>query len=453
MARHAVPAAYPPLHRNQFHRRFDSFILFRHLSHHLSFLIAGRLCGQRGDIHSFTLLYSHSFARSTNTVKQPHSLHRSSRFRATTAFSIIFNDDDDFLLGSRKDENSYSIRVRAATSDVRTVSGLGKGRGKCELGHCRLRPGRWPACCSRNDFLRPGGFQCSGGLQSSKPTTSHYNHSACAKLFPVWQRRRHHDLVLRRRRASHRDPKHLRKGSPRSSANTMDGRQLCTIAHGATCTVCQARGSTGGNLQLGYGMPNARGTWIEGNWDTDAQFPCLDISYIPGYSVPIQCTGSDGTSKIGKMDALCTDEACSNCASGGGTYQDGACLNPMGSPDTVLVDGPPPTFFSPVTGIIYTYPNDNGAVGYSTPWNAAKCVAGPQAGSSSNKREVEEPQAEESPVVKEKREAIRLQHVQQAQASKREAAHSEHVHSHLGRRNNRQRRHAHGHGLVGGVST
>ncbi|KAL8820534.1 MAG: hypothetical protein Q9191_007497, partial [Dirinaria sp. TL-2023a] len=147
--------------------------------------------------------------------------------------------------------------------------------------------------------------------------------------------------------------------------------QCGTIAHGSTCTLCQARGSTGGNLQLGYGMANGRGTWIEGNWDVDAQFPTLDISYIPGYSVPILCTGSDGSSTIGMSDPLCSDENCSNCESGGGTWSNNACLNPMGSPDTVKVNGPAPDFFSSATGIVYTYPFDDHD-GYAPAWNSAK---------------------------------------------------------------------------------
>ena len=168
---------------------------------------------------------------------------------------------------------------------------------------------------------------------------------------------------------------------------------------------------------MGYGVANGRATWIEGNWDTDAQFPCMDISYIPGYSVPILCTGSDGSSTIGMSEPLCADEACSNCETGGGTYQDGACLNPMGVPETVLVDGPAPAFFSSATGIVYTYPNDSHD-GYAPVWDSAKCVVGPQFGSGSSKREV-----------------------------KKEEKRVPHSHSHLGKRHSR---HAHRHAVHAG---
>ena len=174
---------------------------------------------------------------------------------------------------------------------------------------------------------------------------------------------------------------HIQAGAPWEVGN------CGTVAAGSTCTFCQIRGSTGGNLQVGYGTPNSRSTWIEGNWDQDAQFPCMDISYIPGYSVPILCTGSDGNSTIGMSEPLCTDEACTNCEAGGGTYQDGACLNPMGDPKTVLVDGPAPSFFETATGIVYTYPNDSHD-GYAPVWDSAKCVAHPQFGSTSSKREL-----------------------------------------------------------------
>lgn len=198
--------------------------------------------------------------------------------------------------------------------------------------------------------------------------------------------------------------------------------QCSNIAVGATCTICQERGQTGGNLQVGHGKANSRSTWIEGNWDTTAEFPCVDISYIPGYTVPILCTGADGISTIGTSDPLCTDEACSNCASGGGTYQDGSCLNPMGVPETVKVDGPAPEFFSSAAGIVYTYPN-NHHVGNAPAWSSFKCVAHPQFGGSS-KRAIEAPKVEE----------------------KRDEA-TAHAHSHLGKRH---RRHLHRHAVNGG---
>ena len=206
-----------------------------------------------------------------------------------------------------------------------------------------------------------------------------------------------------------------------------------TIADGSSCTFCQARGTSGGNLQLGYGVANGRGTWIEGNWNLDVKWPTLDISYIPGYSVPIVCTGSDGTSTIGLADPLCSDEACSNCESGGGTYLDGACLNPMGDSNTVLVDGPAPEFFSSATDIVYTYPHDD-HVGYAPPWNVSKCVTGPQFGSSAGSKRAVEKQGAEAPKAGEKRDAR-----------------ASHLHQHLGRRHAGKRRHGHSHGILGDV--
>lgn len=198
--------------------------------------------------------------------------------------------------------------------------------------------------------------------------------------------------------------------------------QCSNIAVDATCTICQERGQTGGNLQVGYGKANSQSTWIEGNWDTTAEFPCVDISYIPGYTVPILCTGADGSSTIGTSDPLCTDEACTNCDQKGGTYKDGSCVNPMGDPATVLVDGPAPEFFSSAANIVYTYPN-NHHVGNAPAWSSFKCVAHPQFGGPSKR-------AIEAPKVEEKRdEAAAL------------------AHSHLAKRH---RRHLHRHVIQGG---
>ena len=106
------------------------------------------------------------------------------------------------------------------------------------------------------------------------------------------------------------------------------------------------RKSTGGNLQVGLGSANARGTWIEGNWVTSAEWATVDISFIPGYSVPISCVSDITGATNGWGSPLCTDAACSNCNSGGGTWDGTACQNPAGDSDNPLPNGPCPSFFS-----------------------------------------------------------------------------------------------------------
>ena len=162
------------------------------------------------------------------------------------------------------------------------------------------------------------------------------------------------------------------------------------IAAGSSCTFCQTRGSTGGNLQVGYGVANSLGTWIEGEWNTDA-LPTIDISFIPGYSVPISCTSDSTGSSKGWSTPLCTDSSCSNCAGDGVKWDGNACENPAGASNPnagSLTNGPCPSFFASSQGGAYCYPNDNGVVGYGDGWDSVSCTAGPQYGSgSASKRE------------------------------------------------------------------
>jgi len=220
-----------------------------------------------------------------------------------------------------------------------------------------------------------------------------------------------------------------------------------SIPSGHPCTICQERSNTGGNLQLN----GARGTWIEGNWDSDQPKACMDISYIPGFSVPVVCTNRAGET-VGSSASLCSDSACSNCKDAsdqgsvitGVTYQNGVCQNPTGDPGNKYVDGPSPFFFAKVEKEAYTFPNgdhlgknpDNKVVAWDEHWSQVKCVVGPQFGggglSSYNKRE---PEAEAQPDVGSVEE-------------KRDVATSP-AHKHLGRRH--KKRHTHGHGAVGGA--
>ena len=201
-----------------------------------------------------------------------------------------------------------------------------------------------------------------------------------------------------------------------------------TIANGATCTFCQPRGSTGGNLQIGFNAMTSRGTWIEGNWDTSAAEPTVDISFIPGYSVPIMCTSDLTGAQNGWAKPLCTTTANSPCQSCTGTAADLAettngrwdpvgksCVNPAGdmgsgkfpdgSKSQPINDGPCPAPFGASQGGAYCYPNDNGVVGYGSPWSSVSCTAYPQStngGSSSGaKRDVNERELEEKPLTAE----------------------------------------------------
>ena len=161
------------------------------------------------------------------------------------------------------------------------------------------------------------------------------------------------------------------------------------IASGSTCTFCQTRGSTGGNLQVGYGVAQSLGSWIEGEWDTNTD-PTIDISFIPGYSVPISCKSDITGDSKGWSTPLCSDSSCSNCNSGGGTWNGNSCENPAGANNpssSSLTNGPCPAFFAPSQGGAYCYPNDNGVVGFGTPWSSVSCTAGPQYGGGSSKRE------------------------------------------------------------------
>ena len=158
-----------------------------------------------------------------------------------------------------------------------------------------------------------------------------------------------------------------------------------SIASGSTCTFCQTRGSTGGNLQIGYGASTATGTWIEGEWDTNAE-PTIDISLIPGYSVPVQCTSDSTGATTGFSNSLCSDSSCSNCQSGGGTWDGNSCENPSGASNPnsgSLTNGPCPSFFSTVESEAYCYPNGTPKLGYGDGWDSVSCTAGPQSGGGS----------------------------------------------------------------------
>ena len=159
------------------------------------------------------------------------------------------------------------------------------------------------------------------------------------------------------------------------------------IASGSTCTFCQTRGSTGGNLQFGYGVATSTGTWIEGEWDTNA-LPTIDISLIPGYSVPIICTSDSTGATTGFSSSLCQGSGCSNCASGGGTWDGNSCQNPSGASNPnsgSLTNGPCPQFFSSVKGEAYCYPNGTPDLGYGSGWDSVSCTAGPQSGGNSKR--------------------------------------------------------------------
>lgn len=161
------------------------------------------------------------------------------------------------------------------------------------------------------------------------------------------------------------------------------------IASGSSCTFCQTRGSTGGNLQVGYGVANPLGTWIEGEWNINTD-PTIDISFIPGYSVPISCTSDSTGASKGWSTPLCSDSSCQNCVGDGVKWDGNACQNPTGpgNPNAgSLTNGPCPKFFSSSQNDAYCYPNDNGVVGYGPGWSAVSCTAGPQSGGGSTKRE------------------------------------------------------------------
>ena len=161
------------------------------------------------------------------------------------------------------------------------------------------------------------------------------------------------------------------------------------IADGSTCTFCLDRGSTGGNLKVGYGVSNSRGTWIEGNWDYNSSLPLnvpqwatVDISFIPGYSVPIFCTSDlDTTQTKGWKTPLCDDAHCSNCNGGGGNWDGNSCVNPAGldKDPQHLEWGPSPSFYSAAQNDAYCFPKADSlkydVVAYGKAWSSASCIA------------------------------------------------------------------------------
>lgn len=169
------------------------------------------------------------------------------------------------------------------------------------------------------------------------------------------------------------------------------------IANGASCSSCS---SGSGSLRLGL-TPNTqdKGTWIESN--TDGSYPATDISIIPGYSVPVECTPvSGGTVSIGFSSPLCTDSKCSKCNAANQGYWDDTlktCINPTGSLLKSYQDNSLTTlatqgssysnlpFFEGVGAGAYYFPlQDQTAgfsvtLGFSEAWWNINCVAYPQA--------------------------------------------------------------------------
>lgn len=160
-----------------------------------------------------------------------------------------------------------------------------------------------------------------------------------------------------------------------------------TIAPGATCKTCQPAGK-GGNLQVGLTQGGGQcGTWLESN---TVAIPAFDVSLIPGYAVPIQCTASDG-STTGISQSLCTGGSCSaSCNSGGGLWVDAtqSCNNPTGAcwkPAPLDPSFSQIPFFETVGTNAYYFPYQGELtrpgvtqkinLGYSEAWRTVKCTA------------------------------------------------------------------------------
>lgn len=174
-----------------------------------------------------------------------------------------------------------------------------------------------------------------------------------------------------------------------------------TIAAGSTCTTCQPMGVDAANIAVGTKFPGDIGverrvTWVEGN--TKDNVPWINISNIPGYTFPVKCTGTDGTT-VGYDQPLCKSADCtSECNNGGGTWYPNmkSCVNwKGGDPDLDGLarggDGYSPLPFFEQIGIsqAYWYPiqdTNQPTTGSSVKliqtgpaWMTANCVVGKRA--------------------------------------------------------------------------
>ena len=158
----------------------------------------------------------------------------------------------------------------------------------------------------------------------------------------------------------------------------------------------QKTGTTKGCLNLGDFHSNMyiggmNGTFFEGNWNAAGPIPLtyFDISYIPGFSVPVLCKSSKGMSGCSidlhaqgnKCPIPGGDKLCNNPTGIFGDKQPGApnTEDPSAIPWCYACAAPDP-FFQPCAGSAYTFPNDDDATITAFPEETITCCVGTSCG-------------------------------------------------------------------------
>jgi len=129
-----------------------------------------------------------------------------------------------------------------------------------------------------------------------------------------------------------------------------------------TTTGCLSLGTFNGQLEVG----GSGGTIFEGNYNNGAMY--YDVSFITGFSVPMMCSSSAGSSgcsiDLFSQGTACPQQSgsvCTNPVGMNGNKQPGSYGGDMNTSPWCYACSAPDPFFQPCAGSAYTYPYDDGA--------------------------------------------------------------------------------------------
>lgn len=156
------------------------------------------------------------------------------------------------------------------------------------------------------------------------------------------------------------------------------------IASTGTTTGCLNLGDFHSQVYVG----GVHHTMFEGNWGADIQY--FDVSYIPGFSVPMVCNSPTGKMTGCSIDlhshgSPCPqsdgDKLCTNPVGAFGNKDPGGYLGEMAADPWCGTCSAPDPFFQPCAGSAYAFPYDDDAVATAGPGDTITCCIGTSCGS------------------------------------------------------------------------